>query len=188
MVKLECFIDGEHITTIQVGPPPPPPTSPANPCIHDLAAPQGPQAPPCLPHVCNPQADGLIIATPSGSTAYSLSVGGPMVAPSVPCALITPVAPHSLSFRPLVVPESSDILIHLPSHSRRGARWAASDHPRPFTPAPLAGFDGISPTDADTVLGTLRVRTRTVCQMPNVDETIAELQEMFIVIGCMQAQ
>eukprot|EP00891_Asterochloris_glomerata_P006042 jgi/Astpho2/6042/Aster-03996 len=67
-------------------------------------------------------ADGLIIATPSGSTAYSMSAGGPMVAPSVPGTLLTPIAPHSLSFRPLVVPESSEIEIYLPPHSRSHAR------------------------------------------------------------------
>ena len=68
------------------------------------------------------QADGLIIATPSGSTAYSMSAGGPMVAPSVPGTLLTPIAPHSLSFRPLVVPESSEIEIHLPPSARSHAR------------------------------------------------------------------
>ena len=70
------------------------------------------------------QADGLIIATPSGSTAYSMSAGGPMVAPSVPGTLLTPIAPHSLSFRPLVVPESSEIEIHLPPSARSHARSA----------------------------------------------------------------
>ncbi|GAB4813418.1 hypothetical protein N2152v2_000464 [Parachlorella kessleri] len=73
-------------------------------------------------HLTTVQADGLIISTPSGSTAYSMSAGGPMVAPSVPCTLLTPVAPHSLSFRPLVVPESSVIEVHLPQASRSHAR------------------------------------------------------------------
>lgn len=68
------------------------------------------------------QADGLIIATPTGSTAYSMAAGGPMAAPSVPCTLITPIAPHSLSFRPLVVPESSEIEIYLPAKARTLAR------------------------------------------------------------------
>lgn len=73
-------------------------------------------------HATTVQADGLIIAPPSGSTAYSMSAGGPMVAPSVPCTIITPVAPHSLSFRPLVVPEHSVIQAHVPHNSRAHAR------------------------------------------------------------------
>lgn len=68
------------------------------------------------------QADGLIISTPSGSTAYSMSAGGPMVAPSVAGTLITPIAPHSLSFRPVVVPESSEIVVQIPPHARSHAR------------------------------------------------------------------
>jgi NAD+ kinase len=51
------------------------------------------------------QADGIIVATPTGSTAYNASAGGCMVSPNVPALLITPVAPHSLSFRPIVVDE-----------------------------------------------------------------------------------
>lgn len=68
------------------------------------------------------EADGLVIATPSGSTAYSMSAGGAMVAPSVPCTLITPLSPHSLSFRPLIIPESSSLSIRLPSSARSHAR------------------------------------------------------------------
>ena len=48
--------------------------------------------------------DGILIATPTGSTAYSLSAGGPIVHPDIPAAIITPVCPRSLSFRPVIVP------------------------------------------------------------------------------------
>lgn len=61
------------------------------------------------------RADGMIIATPTGSTAYSLSAGGPVLMPTVKALLITPVAPHSLTHRPLVVPDSSEIEIVLRS-------------------------------------------------------------------------
>ena len=53
--------------------------------------------------------DGLIVATPTGSTAYSLSCGGPVLAPSSQCFVITPVAVHNLTLRPIVVPDTSRI-------------------------------------------------------------------------------
>lgn len=56
-------------------------------------------------------ADGLIFATPTGSTAYSLSSGGSIVHPIVKCIILTPICPRSLSFRPLILPFSSHILI-----------------------------------------------------------------------------
>jgi NAD+ kinase len=61
------------------------------------------------------RADGMIVATPTGSTAYSLSAGGPVVMPTVSAFVITPVAPHSLTHRPLVVPDSAVIELLLRS-------------------------------------------------------------------------
>ncbi len=61
------------------------------------------------------RADGMIVATPTGSTAYSLSAGGPILMPTVHAFVITPVAPHSLTHRPLVVPDSAEIEILLRS-------------------------------------------------------------------------
>jgi NAD+ kinase len=61
------------------------------------------------------RADGMIVATPTGSTAYSLSAGGPVMMPTVNAFVITPVAPHSLTHRPLVVPDSAVVELLLRS-------------------------------------------------------------------------
>ena len=63
------------------------------------------------------QADGLIVAAPSGSTGYSLSVGGPIIAPDANVLVLTPIAPHSLSARPLVISDSTEIGIKVSSRS-----------------------------------------------------------------------
>ncbi len=63
--------------------------------------------------VANYKADGLIVATPTGSTAYSLAAGGPILSPNIPGFVITPVAPHALTNRPLVVPDTSQIEVSM---------------------------------------------------------------------------
>lgn len=65
------------------------------------------------------QADGLIVSTPTGSTAYSLSVGGPILMPESPNLIIVPVASHSLTVRPIVIPD--DLEIELKVNSRSGS-------------------------------------------------------------------
>ena len=77
-------------------------------------------------------ADGLVLATPTGSTAYSMSAGGSMVHPAVPCTLFTPICPHSLSARPMLFPDSAAITIEVPPTARSSA---------------VASFDGKTPVE-----------------------------------------
>ncbi|MBX9961126.1 MAG: NAD kinase [Burkholderiaceae bacterium] len=65
--------------------------------------------------VANQRADGLIVATPTGSTAYSLSAGGPILHPSIPGWVMAPIAPHTLSNRPVVLSSTSEVAIEIAS-------------------------------------------------------------------------
>lgn len=73
---------------------------------------------------CN--GDGLIISTPTGSTAYSLSAGGPIVAPTCRCLILTPLSPHNLTLRPVVAPDSSTISLTI--HTRKGEASISVDN------------------------------------------------------------
>jgi NAD+ kinase len=67
------------------------------------------------------RADGLIVASPTGSTGYAVSAGGPIIEPTSPVMLITPIAPHSLSVRPIIVDDGSEIVIRARSNETRQA-------------------------------------------------------------------
>lgn len=82
------------------------------------------------------KADGLIVSTPTGSTAYSLSAGGPIIHPQVPAVVLTPICPHTLTYRPLIIPSGSEVAIklltggeevYLTLDGQRGASFVRSD-------------------------------------------------------------
>lgn len=67
------------------------------------------------------QGDGALISTPTGSTAYNLSCGGSIVHPNSNVISLTPICPHSLSFRPIILPDTTKITIVVPEEARTGA-------------------------------------------------------------------
>lgn len=72
------------------------------------------------------QGDGVIVSTPTGSTAYAVAAGASMIHPNVPAIMITPICPHSLSFRPIVVPAGVELKIML-SRDARNMAWVSFD-------------------------------------------------------------
>ena len=86
-------------------------------------------------YVVTYQADGLIVSTPTGSTAYSLSNGGPIIVPQSGTLCLTPVAPHSLNIRPIIISDNSTVTLEVESRSHNF----------------LAAIDGRSETLADNV-------------------------------------
>ncbi|PNS20295.1 NAD(+) kinase [Sphaceloma murrayae] len=122
-------------------------------------------------------ADGMILSTPTGSTAYSLSAGGSLVYPDIPAMLLTPICPHTLSFRPMILNDSMELKIRIPSSGRGNAFVSfdgkgkielgrgdevvvrASRYPFPTVLSqPMEWFDAISRT--------LRWNTRAADQKP----------------------
>jgi NAD+ kinase len=100
--------------------------------------------------VTNLRGDGLIVSTPTGSTAYSLSAGGPILDPAVQSLILTPICPHTLTHRPLIVPGNAEIDITLTSKDE-GAM------------ATLDGQVGVALTQGDTVvLNVSEQRTRLI--------------------------
>lgn len=77
-------------------------------------------------YVATYHGDGLVVATPTGSTAYSLSAGGPIVDPMCRCFVLSPIAPHNLTMRPVVVPDSSVITLRI--SSREGEASISADN------------------------------------------------------------
>nr|XP_006637858.1 PREDICTED: NAD kinase-like [Lepisosteus oculatus]XP_015216669.1 PREDICTED: NAD kinase-like [Lepisosteus oculatus]XP_015216670.1 PREDICTED: NAD kinase-like [Lepisosteus oculatus]XP_015216671.1 PREDICTED: NAD kinase-like [Lepisosteus oculatus] len=72
------------------------------------------------------QGDGVIVSTPTGSTAYAAAAGASMIHPNVPAIMVTPICPHSLSFRPIVVPAGVELMIML-SPDARNTAWVSFD-------------------------------------------------------------
>jgi len=100
--------------------------------------------------VTNLRGDGLIVSSPTGSTAYSLSAGGPIIDPAVQSLILTPVCPHTLTHRPLIVPGNAEIEVTLTSKDN-GAM------------ATLDGQEGVTITQGDTVvIQTSEHRTRLI--------------------------
>lgn len=70
--------------------------------------------------------DGVLVSTPTGSTAYSLSVGGPIVAPMCECFIVAPIAPHNLTMRPMIIPDTATVTLRV--NSRAGFSSASIDN------------------------------------------------------------
>jgi NAD+ kinase len=104
------------------------------------------------------RADGLIVASPTGSTAYNLGAGGPIVHPAVDALLLTPIAPHMLTNRPIVIPASSEISVRRsgdPVAAPGGLASARPDHKMDEVFVTVDGQSG-HPLDQDDVISITR--------------------------------
>lgn len=118
-------------------------------------------------HVHNLAGDGIIISSPTGSTAYSLAAGGPIVHPGVKSCIITPVCPHSLTHRPMVIPDSSQIKLRLLSNPE----------------SIILTLDGQQaiPVSGDNVITISKSRSKSISLVKNNDRTFFHtIKEKFI--------
>ncbi|XP_020953141.1 NAD kinase isoform X3 [Sus scrofa] len=113
--NVDVYLDGHLITTVQGD---------------GRWAPGLPGAPrgrgPCAPVPPCASSPGVIVSTPTGSTAYAAAAGASMIHPNVPAIMVTPICPHSLSFRPIVVPAGVELKIMLSPEARNTA-WVSFD-------------------------------------------------------------
>ena len=108
--------------------------------------------------VTHVKADGLIVASPTGSTAYNLAAGGPIVHPAMEAFIITPIAPHTLSNRPIVVPATRDVRVAV-SRDNGGAEVYVTFDGQ--TGAPLAAGDEVTIRRAPRTVKLVRASART---------------------------
>jgi NAD+ kinase len=113
-------------------------------------------------HVCHVRADGLIVATATGSTAYNLSAGGPVMHPAVDALLLTPIAPHTLTNRPLVLPAAANIVLR-PQLDGQPADIVATFDGQ--FGAPLQPGDAVTIRRSDRLLHLMRTTSRTHFEM-----------------------
>jgi NAD+ kinase len=107
--------------------------------------------------VTDVKADGLILGSPTGSTAYNLAAGGPIVHPGVDALLITPIAPHALGNRPIVIPGSSTISVRPAVDSAKDEMFVTFDGQTGFA---FGQGDEVLVTRADRVLHLIGSQTR----------------------------
>jgi NAD+ kinase len=107
--------------------------------------------------VTNVKADGLIIGSPTGSTAYNLAAGGPIVHPGVDALIITPIAPHTLGNRPIVIPGGSTVTVRAAADSGKDEMFVTFDGQTGF---PFGADDDVIVTRADRRLRLVGSPTR----------------------------
>lgn len=138
------------------------------------------------------QADGLTVSTPTGSTAYSLSAGGSLVHPEIPALLITPICPHTLSFRPMLLPDTMTLRICVPFSSRSTA-WASFDGrgrvelKREFVRPPLPLF-GTLVRSSSFVVGLELIESVSPCRLTEGDHIKVEASKFPFPTVCAHNQ